>query len=108
MRINVSAFFIYILAIFTSSAALASDPVWIDVRSAEEFDQQSYSEAINIEFTEILQGVAEAGISKDAQILLYCGSGRRAGIAMEELLNAGFTNVVNRGGLVDVLEAEEG
>lgn len=90
-------------AIGAAQFALAADPVWIDVRSAEEYAEQHHSEAINIEFTEIVAGVTEAGIAKDAEILLYCGSGRRAGIAQQALQEAGYSNVVNRGGLADVL-----
>ena len=80
--------------------------VWIDVRSDAEYQEQHLEGAINIEFTEILAGVSQAGLAKDTEILLYCGSGRRAGIALEELEAAGFTNVTNRGGLTEVLEQE--
>lgn len=78
--------------------------VWIDVRSDEEYQEQHFEGAINIEYTEILEGVAN--LDKDTEILLYCGSGRRAGIALEALQAQGFTNVTNRGGLVDVLEQQ--
>jgi phage shock protein E len=84
--------------------ARTADQVWIDVRTAEEYQEQHLEGAINIEFTEILSGVTN--LDKDAEIHLYCGSGRRAGIALEALESAGFTNVTNRGGLSDVLELE--
>ena len=38
---------------------------------------------------------------KDAPIYLYCRSGRRSGIALEALQQAGFTNVLNLGGFED-------
>ena len=78
--------------------------VWIDVRSDEEYQEQHLEGAINIAHTQILEGVAN--LDKDTEILLYCGSGRRAGIALEALEAQGFTNVTNRGGLADVLEQE--
>lgn len=78
--------------------------VWIDVRSAEEYQEQHLDGAINIEFTEILDGASN--LAKDAEILLYCGSGRRAGIALEALESAGYINVTNRGGLTQLLEQE--
>ena len=80
-----------------------SETVWIDVRSAEEYNLEHREGAINIEFTEIVAGVREAGFDQDAEILLYCGSGRRAGIALEVLEDAGYSNVTNRGGIADVL-----
>ncbi len=87
-----------------ASSPAPQDQLWIDVRSADEYRQQHLSEAVNIEYTSILEGVDRAGIDKDASILLYCGSGRRAGIALDALEAAGFTNVTNRGGLSDLLD----
>lgn len=87
-----------------SNNVRTADQVWIDVRSAEEYQEQHLEGAINIEFTEILEGVAN--LDKDSEIHLYCGSGRRAGIALKALEEAGFTNLTNRGGLSDVLELE--
>lgn len=82
----------------------APESVWIDVRSKDEYQENRLSDAINIEYSEILAGIEQAGIAKDTEILLYCGSGRRAGIAQQALESAGFTNVINRGGLEDLLE----
>lgn len=100
---------ICILAISFLTVGCASwykqnDLVWIDVRSDEEYQEQHLEGAINIEYTEILEGVAN--LDKDTEILLYCGSGRRAGIALEALEAQGFTNVTNHGGLADVLEQQ--
>jgi phage shock protein E len=36
-------------------------------------------------------------------IYLYCGSGRRAGIAQESLQASGYTNVTNIGGLDEAM-----
>jgi phage shock protein E len=38
----------------------------------------------------------------DQQLVLYCRSGRRSGIAMDILEEEGFTNLVNAGGLRDL------
>ena len=38
---------------------------------------------------------------KDAQILVYCRSGRRSKIAAESLANLGYTNVKEFGGIID-------
>jgi phage shock protein E len=38
-----------------------------------------------------------------ATIVVYCGTGKRASIARERLMNVGYTNVLNGGSLEDVL-----
>ena len=38
-------------------------------------------------------------LDKDAPVYLYCRSGRRSGIAMDALQEAGYRNAVNIGGL---------
>lgn len=99
--------FILFSFLLISCVSTPPQPLWIDVRSAEEYQGEHLSGAINIEYTEILEGITEAGLDKNTEILLYCGSGRRAGIALEALEAAGFSNVVNRGGIAEVLEQEE-
>ncbi|WP_198939385.1 rhodanese-like domain-containing protein [Motiliproteus sp. MSK22-1] len=41
---------------------------------------------------------ANLEIRKDRQIVLYCRSGQRAGIAEAALRQAGYTNLLNGGG----------
>ena len=79
----------------------AGEAVWIDVRSAEEYAAGHVSPAVNIPHTEIAARIAEVITDKDAQIYLYCRSGRRSGLALDALQQAGYTNVVNLGGLED-------
>ena len=38
---------------------------------------------------------------KDAEILLYCRSGRRSADAAKKLRDMGFTNVFDFGGIID-------
>jgi phage shock protein E len=40
--------------------------------------------------------------TKDAPIIIYCRSGRRASTAKKVLLEAGYTNVLNAGGHDDI------
>jgi|MEHZ01.4.fsa_nt_MEHZ011248576.1_4 phage shock protein E len=98
-----AAFLSSFLFCAANAQEVTGNEVWIDVRTPEEFQEQHVSEALNIEFRDILAGITEAGIDKDAEILLYCGSGRRAGVAQGTLERAGFTNVTNVGGLEDAL-----
>ena len=78
--------------------------VWIDVRSAEEFNAGHLQDAVNIPHDKIIEGVKALGSDKDAPINLYCRSGRRAEAALTELKNAGYTNVTNHGGYEDLVK----
>lgn len=75
--------------------AWAGDSYWIDVRSESEFAEGHVSLAVNIPYEEITRRIDEVTSDKDARIYLYCRSGRRAGIALDALEQAGYTNVVN-------------
>jgi phage shock protein E len=88
-------------------SAFGGDITWIDVRTADEFKQQHVDGAVNIPYEEIDAGIASLGLEKDAIVYLYCGSGRRAGIAKESLEALGYAGVVNIGGLETAL-AEAG
>jgi phage shock protein E len=92
-----------------SLAAWADQPHWIDVRSVDEYESGHVEGAVNIPHTEIAERIAEVTGDKDDVIYVYCRSGRRSGIAQSVLEDAGFTNVVNIGGLSDAQDfaAEE-
>ena len=78
--------------------------VWIDVRSAEEFNAGHLQGAVNIPHDKIIDGVKALGSDKDVPLNLYCRSGRRAEAALTELKNAGYTNVINHGGYEDLVK----
>lgn len=81
----------------------AGTVTWIDVRTPEEFSQKHVPDAQNIPYDQIDSKIANLGLQKDQVIYLYCGSGRRAGIAKQTLDSLGYTHVVNIGGLDDAL-----
>jgi len=83
------------ILLFLSSGLWAAETVWIDVRSPEEYADGHVAQAVNIPYTEIGTRIAEVTEDKDAQIYLYCRSGRRAGIALDTLNEMGYVNVVN-------------
>ena len=75
--------------------------ILLDVREQEEFDEGHIPGAILIPYTEI-ENKAEAMLpDKEAQILVYCRSGRRSKIASESLVDLGYTNVKEFGGIND-------
>ena len=73
----------------------------IDVRTADEFSASHAVGATNIEFQQIVSGVAKLGIAKQEPIRLYCRSGRRAESARQALIHNGYENVINLGSISD-------
>ncbi len=75
----------------------------LDVRSVREFNNGHVEGAKNITHTEVSKRVDEIvewqGGDKDKPIVVYCRAGRRAGFAKKALLEAGFTNISNLGGM---------
>ena len=72
-----------------------------DIRSTQEFSSGAYPGAKNIPVDEVSARLAEFG-EKEKPIILYCASGARSGRAKMILENAGYSNVVNAGGLSDL------
>ena len=73
----------------------------LDTREQDEFDEGHIPGAILIPYTEIENKAKEMLPDKDAQILVYCRSGRRSKIAAEALSKLGYTNVKEFGGIID-------
>lgn len=80
------------------SAGAVADPLWIDVRSTEEFNEGHLPGAVHIEHTQISSKIGSITQDKNAEIKLYCRSGRRSGLAEVALKELGYTNVQNAGG----------
>jgi len=98
---------LFFSALFLSPALLAADPIWIDVRTLDEYNGGHVSEAVNIPYTEISEGIAALTADKDASIYVYCRSGRRSGIAKETLEGLGYTQVVNVGSFEQAMKQFE-
>lgn len=90
-----------VLGVLFACASHAAEPLWIDVRSAGEYEQGHLEGAILIPHGEIEQGVAALDIDRDTTLYLYCRSGNRSGKAKARLEAAGYTRVINVGGLED-------
>jgi rhodanese-related sulfurtransferase len=61
----------------------------VDVRTAEEFASGHVPGAINIPYDQIARRASEIG-PPSTQVVLYCRTGRRSGIAVEALQKAGY------------------
>ena len=77
------------------------DYIIVDARTEEEFAEGHIEDAILIPEYEIKDRAEKELPDKDALILVYCRSGRRSKIASEELVNLGYTNVKEFGGIID-------
>ena len=73
----------------------------LDVRTQEEYDEGHIPGAIVIPHEEIADKAEEALTDKDQLILVYCRSGRRSKIAAEALVELGYTNIKEFGGIID-------
>ncbi len=73
----------------------------VDVRTPAEFADGSYPGAVNIPLSVLAARMNELE-PKDAPIVLYCASGARSGQGARLLRQAGFTDVINAGGLGDM------
>ena len=73
----------------------------LDVREQDEYDESHIPGAILIPYTQIDNKAEEMLPDKDAQILVYCRSGRRSKIASESLAKLGYTNIKEFGGIID-------
>ena len=72
----------------------------VDVRSPEEYRDGFYPGAVNIPVSDLARRMGE--IRKDRAVVLYCASGGRSGMAARLLKQAGYTEVLNAGGLGDM------
>ena len=73
----------------------------LDVRTQEEYDQGHIPGAIVISHEEIEEKAEEVLTDKDQLILVYCRSGRRSKLAAEALVELGYTNIKEFGGIID-------
>ena len=67
--------------------------VLLDVRSPEEYAEGHVPGAINISHTQIKANLAKLLPHKNDMVVVYCRSGRRAGMAKDILAENGFTKL---------------
>lgn len=73
----------------------------LDVREQDEYDAGHIPGAILIPYTRIEEEASEKLTDKDQLILVYCRSGRRSKIAADALVELGYTNIREFGGILD-------
>jgi rhodanese-related sulfurtransferase len=75
--------------------------ILLDVRTPEEYAESHIPNSILIPVDVIEKEAPEKLTDKNANIFVYCRSGRRSVAASEALVKMGYTNVYNLGGIID-------
>lgn len=78
-----------------------SDYILLDVRRTDEFEEGHIPGAINIPNESIgTEEIADLP-DKNQTIYVYCRSGNRSKQASQKLVDLGYTNVIEFGGIID-------
>jgi NADPH-dependent 2,4-dienoyl-CoA reductase/sulfur reductase-like enzyme/rhodanese-related sulfurtransferase len=78
-------------------------PLIIDVRTPEEYQTGAYPGSINIPLDELMNRYEELGTNAIREITVYCASGARSAYAQKLLLQIGYVNVKNGGGIATMM-----
>lgn len=82
---------------------IAENPnvIILDVRTQEEFDKKHIPNAVLVPLEDLKAGDFSKLPDKNATIIIYCRTGRRAEEASQILADKGYKNVYTMGGIVD-------
>jgi len=84
-----------------AEAMMSDDVIVLDVRTQEEFDDGHIKNAVLLPDYEIKEKAANILPDKNKIILIYCRTGRRSANAAKELIDMGYTDIYDFGGIVD-------
>ncbi len=87
----------------TAKANLDADEaiVLLDVRTKTEYDDRHIPGSVLVPLNELYKKASGAIPKKDSTVYVYCRSGRRSYAAAEVLMELGYENVYDMGGLDD-------
>ena len=75
-----------------------NNPIIIDVRTKDEYNERHIKNSINIP----LASINSINYNKETIIILYCNYGEQSKVAAKELYNLGYTNIYTLdGGLLN-------
>lgn len=77
----------------------------VDVRTPAEFASGHLEGAINIDVRAADFDAQVDALDRDAEYLVYCRSGNRAGSAIDRMAAMGFTTLENGGGVEQAAQA---
>ena len=81
--------------------AAQADVILLDVRTPQEYEKKHLPDAVLLPIEDLRNGKLETLPDKNAKIIVYCWTGRRAEDAAALLTEKGYTNVYEMGGIVD-------
>ena len=84
------------------AAATRGDALWIDVRSNAEFRDAHIDGDANLPHDRISQQIAALEPDTSREIVVYCGTGKRALRARSSLQQLGYTRVYSGGSITEV------
>ncbi len=79
----------------------------VDVRTEGEYRSGAFPNAVNIPLDEIMQNNVDLGTNTNREIIVYCASGARSAYAKQVLMQRGYTNVMNGGGIAAMMSRLE-
>jgi len=79
--------------------AIAQGAPVIDVRTPDEYSSGHFPNARNIPLDRLDSAIAALDAAKESPLIVYCASGMRSAQAARLLAKAGYTKVLNAGGL---------
>ncbi len=77
-----------------------SSVVFVDVREQYEYDTEHIQAAILLPLDTIEDNAETILSDKDATYIIYCRSGNRSNQATIELVELGYTNIYDMGGII--------
>jgi NADPH-dependent 2,4-dienoyl-CoA reductase/sulfur reductase-like enzyme/rhodanese-related sulfurtransferase len=87
----------------TTNAKDVNSTLIVDVRTQGEFRGGAVPDAVNIPLDELMHRSEELGSDTDREIIVYCASGARSAYAQRMLMQLGYTNVKNGGGVASMM-----
>ncbi|KJS84359.1 MAG: hypothetical protein JM58_10970 [Peptococcaceae bacterium BICA1-8] len=77
------------------------DIILLDVRTTEEYNEKHIPGSLLIPVEVLKEDVEEKIKDKESKIFVYCRTGNRSATAAKILVELGYTNVFNMGGIMD-------
>lgn len=84
-------------------AMMDEDPaiILVDVRTQEEYSEEHIPNALLVPVDELESLAPNMMPDKDATYFIYCRSGNRSATAAQTLIELGYQNIYDMGGIID-------